>query len=423
MRTLVACLGLVSLLLSGCGTSNTGTTEAESQNVKKDNVAASSPAARGTPTDSTSTTADATSADAAASSTDPAPAATTDAQTTAKVAEASEAAGTEQAAAKEVNKYPYEAVVAAAGEPRLTHAYKDFEDALRKSPHDPEHLMRKTLLLATVGKVLADEAKEEQASQAFRAAYEPAQKLVNDGQELPDGFKRVLAKVYYHGARGDAVDGEVEAARSALQQAVEWGWDDVDAIQNNADLASVRALPGFQEDLQGWMEASRQAFHEQAREDLANGETFPFDFELTTIAGKPLQLADLKGQVVIVDIWGTWCPPCREEVPSFIKLQEQYGKQGLQIVGVNYEQGAGEAENKLLVKDFIEANGINYPCALGTEELAAQVPNFGGFPTVLFLDHTGTVRLKVAEAHEYAYLEGAALALLEEMPADKAPES
>ena len=77
----------------------------------------------------------------------------------------------------------------------------------------------------------------------------------------------------------------------------------------------------------------------EAQEVLASGETFPFDFTLTDFSGQNISLTGFQGKVLIVDIWGTWCPPCRAEIPSFVKLQTEYGPQGLQIVGLNYEHG------------------------------------------------------------------------------------
>lgn len=145
---------------------------------------------------------------------------------------------------------------------------------------------------------------------------------------------------------------------------------------------------------------------------LSEGAMFPFDFSVTDVTGQPISLADYAGQVVIVDIWGTWCPPCRAEIPSFIKLQDEYGPQGFQMVGLNYE--GGEDTDAQIVRDFMAETGINYPCALGTEEIRAQVPNFQGFPTTLFLDKSGKVRHKAVGLHEYEYLESVVKALLAE---------
>lgn len=159
---------------------------------------------------------------------------------------------------------------------------------------------------------------------------------------------------------------------------------------------------------------------QQARALLAAGETFPFDFTLTDLRGQPLSLSSLLGQVVIVDIWGTWCPPCRAEIPSFIRLQNEFGPQGLQIIGLNYEHGPTEQEVIKAVEQFIQEFGINYPCALGTDQIQQQVPGFEGFPTTLFIDRAGRVRAKLVGLHDHALLQALVEQLLAEGPASPA---
>src|SRR5215471_16433167 len=66
---------------------------------------------------------------------------------------------------------------------------------------------------------------------------------------------------------------------------------------------------------------------------LKENEPFEFNFDLKDVNGQRLSKADFAGKVLIVDIWGTWCPPCRMEVPLFQALQLEYGEQGLQVVG------------------------------------------------------------------------------------------
>ncbi len=145
----------------------------------------------------------------------------------------------------------------------------------------------------------------------------------------------------------------------------------------------------------------------------ADSASFPFQFTVTDVTGKSLSLSDYQGKVVIVDIWGTWCGPCVSEIPSFIKLQQAYGSQGLQIIGLNHEEGTPE-EARQTVLDFVAEHQINYPCALVTDEIMAQVPDFDGFPTTIFLDRNGQVQAKAVGARHYEALEKMVTALLEQ---------
>ncbi len=103
----------------------------------------------------------------------------------------------------------------------------------------------------------------------------------------------------------------------------------------------------------------------------------------------------------------------------FVKLQEKYGKYGFNIVGLNDERGPSEEANIQKVKEFSDNNSMNYPCALITEEVLAQLPDFKGFPTTLFIDHHGEVRLTAFGFHEYGYLDTVTKALLTERQIEK----
>lgn len=153
-----------------------------------------------------------------------------------------------------------------------------------------------------------------------------------------------------------------------------------------------------------------------ARKDLEAGETYPFTFAGTDIEGNEQSLEALVGKVVIVDFWGTWCPPCRAEIPSFVELQDKYGEQGFQMIGLNYERKESEEENVKAVLDFAKEFSMNYPCILSDEQTRAQVPNFRGYPTTLFIDRSGKVRMTVVGLHEFAYLEAVVNVLLAEEP-------
>jgi thiol-disulfide isomerase/thioredoxin len=150
---------------------------------------------------------------------------------------------------------------------------------------------------------------------------------------------------------------------------------------------------------------------------LEDNIPFEFDFDLEDVAGNRLSKADLAGKVLIVDLWGTWCPPCRMEIPHFVALNKKYQEQGLAIVGLNSERTRDKAKAARLVREFCTSEGVDYPCAVVTEEVLEQVPDIEGFPTTLFFDRTGRVRLRATGYHDASFLEAAVEALLREKPA------
>jgi cytochrome c biogenesis protein CcmG/thiol:disulfide interchange protein DsbE len=105
---------------------------------------------------------------------------------------------------------------------------------------------------------------------------------------------------------------------------------------------------------------------------------------LTGIDGASHSLADLRGKVVVLDFWATWCPPCKQEIPDFISLQTQYGPRGVQIVGI----GLDEPEK---LAAFARQTGMNYPVLLGTQDVAMRYGGIEGIPTTFVIDKNGKI--------------------------------
>lgn len=165
--------------------------------------------------------------------------------------------------------------------------------------------------------------------------------------------------------------------------------------------------------LQGQQVSNR--YLPRSRQEIQSFDSFPLDFDVVTIEGKPLRKDDFAGRVLIVDIWATWCPPCRAEIPSFVELQDKYFDAGLSIVGMNYERAGSPRDAILTINEFRRVQPINYPLAIGDESLTQQVPRFSGYPTTLFIDAQGQVRMKLVGAHPVDVLESYAIALLAEI--------
>lgn len=113
--------------------------------------------------------------------------------------------------------------------------------------------------------------------------------------------------------------------------------------------------------------------------------TANYDFTLHGPGGETVRLADYEGKVVLLNFWGTWCPPCRVEVPAFVDVQEAYRDRGFVIIGVAVEDTA-EA-----VKSFASEMKINYPIAMSQENFENAYGPIYGLPLSYFIARDGSI--------------------------------
>lgn len=110
------------------------------------------------------------------------------------------------------------------------------------------------------------------------------------------------------------------------------------------------------------------------------------EFELKDLAGKEVRLSDYHGKVVVLNFWATWCPPCKEEMPWFVDLQQRYGAQGLQVVGV-----AMDDSGEKTIASFTERLGVNYPVLLGKESVAQAYGDVQFLPDTFYIGRDGKI--------------------------------
>lgn len=125
------------------------------------------------------------------------------------------------------------------------------------------------------------------------------------------------------------------------------------------------------------------------------------DFALPGLDGGTVSLSDYRGKVVLINFWGTWCEPCKEETPALQAAYQELRGQGFEIIGINlYSQ---ETAGDKAVRDFISPYGVTYPIALDTDGDIARAFQISPIPTSYFVDPSGNIRfvkvgtLKAAE--------------------------
>jgi thiol-disulfide isomerase/thioredoxin len=115
------------------------------------------------------------------------------------------------------------------------------------------------------------------------------------------------------------------------------------------------------------------------------------DFSVKDLQGREISSADLRGQVVLIDFWATWCEPCKKEMPGYQKLVDRYGPRGFAVVGFKFDTMMDLADPILFAKKI----GVRYPLAVAADELKQKFGGIEGLPTTMLYDRQGVLRKKV----------------------------
>jgi len=124
---------------------------------------------------------------------------------------------------------------------------------------------------------------------------------------------------------------------------------------------------------------------------------FRVDVPLPDVQGHLVRLSDLRGRPVLVNIWATWCYPCREEMPSMNALYKDYSAKGLAIAAIAMDEGG-----KPVVAPFIQAYGLTFPVLLDPQDIVGRQLQVPGIPASYLLDKQGRVVIGlVIGAHDW----------------------
>ena len=121
------------------------------------------------------------------------------------------------------------------------------------------------------------------------------------------------------------------------------------------------------------------------KEPTAGAEEAP-NFTLPSLTGGTVELASHKGKVVLLDFWATWCPPCRAAIPHLVELQQTFGPQGFQALGLNLDDNPDD------LTGFLARSPVNYPILRADEKVRASYGGVSAIPQVFLVDRKGRIR-------------------------------
>ena len=120
------------------------------------------------------------------------------------------------------------------------------------------------------------------------------------------------------------------------------------------------------------------------------------DFTLTNMHGEQVSLSQYRGKVVILNFWATWCPPCREEMPSMERLYQKYKDQGLVILAVSADENGKKA-----VSQFLQKTPYSFPILLDSDNVAQNAYGVFRFPESFIIDRNGMVIKKIIGGRDW----------------------
>jgi len=111
------------------------------------------------------------------------------------------------------------------------------------------------------------------------------------------------------------------------------------------------------------------------------------DFELQTLDGGTVRLSDLRGQAVLVNLWATWCPPCRAEMPAIERIYNEYRDEGLVVLAVNMTY----QDTPSNISPFVNEHGLTFPILLDKTNAVGSAYQLRSLPSSFFIDRNGII--------------------------------
>src|SRR5688572_17209095 len=156
-------------------------------------------------------------------------------------------------------------------------------------------------------------------------------------------------------------------------------------LKLNKDAEGVHELQAFVARAGNTVEANNAK--RMITEPRRARENFAPDFSVTTLDGEFVTLEDLRGKVVLLDFWGTWCPPCRESTPSLVRYSKRHNPEVFTIVGIAVNEPSDQGW-----RDYVEKNKMAWPQYIDSTRKIAALFKINAFPTYIVVDADGVIR-------------------------------
>lgn len=230
----------------------------------------------------------------------------------------------------------------------------------------------------------------------------------------PADGKESLAEPLIGMAKGLALKGDQPAALQAITEASEVGFGRFDELTEDPAIKSLGDQAAVKTHLATLKKSYLVKLEKWSQQEIENFDSFGFEFEVDDVEGGKVDNEEFDDKILVVDFWATWCAPCREGIPHFVKLQKEFADEDVQVLGVSMDSPEDPQSSAGVVKNFLKKNKVNYPCGLGTDQLTQRLPGDVKLPTTVFMDRMGNVRYIANGYHDHGKLAAITKTLMNE---------
>ncbi len=232
----------------------------------------------------------------------------------------------------------------------------------------------------------------------------------------PKNALEALAAPMISMAQGYAIRDDQKNAYTSLQLAVDAGFGDFETILKDPFLSRLNDRSGLEELVEDDLKYRyRRSIAKWSRTVVSQFQSFPINFDVADAqSSSRISNRDYVGKVLVLDMWATWCPPCRKGIPHYIELQKKYEDQDVAVLGVSMDNPNDPTSALDDVRKFMEEYKFNYACGMGDQSLNAILPGKSVLPTTIFVDQSGNVRYIARGYHDYAKVEAITKILVSE---------
>ena len=237
---------------------------------------------------------------------------------------------------------------------------------------------------------------------------------LKDNPAYPKNALEALGMSMVSEAKAHAFRNDADATFESLTNAADVGFGEFHELANQAWLKELTDEATLKEWLASLDQSYAAAVQRWSRNVVSQFRGGSFNFSLNNLDDRTVSNYDFGGKVMVVDLWATWCPPCRRGIPHYIKLQKQLGSLGVAVVGISMDDPTDPNGVKENVVEFAAEQKFNYPILMGDSSIGSQLPGKMALPTTVFIDRSGRVRYVARGYHDFAKVEAITKILLNE---------